>query len=99
MTNFKEISPEELEAEYDPEAIEEAEQIEPQQVDNVNSPFSFLLANMVSGGGRSRSERIRSKLLLIVACNYFASLALCSPPLRPLYEGKLAIILKVEAGN
>ena len=70
MTNFKEISPEELEAEYDPEAIEEAEQSEPQQVDNVNSPFSFLLANMVSGGGRSRSERIRSKLLL-VACKLF----------------------------
>ena len=65
MTNFKEISPEELDQEYDPEAIDEAEQIEPQYVDNVNSPFSFLLANMLSGGGRSRSERIRSKLPVV----------------------------------
>jgi len=66
MTNFKEISQEELDQaqDLDPDTIEEAEQIEPLHQDNVSSPFSFLLANMLSGGGRSRSERVRSKFVI-----------------------------------
>jgi hypothetical protein len=61
MTNFKEVHQEELDQEYSPEDIEDAEQIEPKQLENVNSPFAFLLSNMLTGGGRSRSEKVASE--------------------------------------
>ena len=61
MTSFQIISPEELDQEFSPEEIEDAEVIEPEHLDNVNSPFTFLLSNMLTGGGRSRSEKVASE--------------------------------------
>ena len=61
MTSFQIINADELEQEFSPEEIEDAEIIEPQHLDNVQSPFTFLLSNMLTGGGRSRSEKVASE--------------------------------------
>ena len=46
------ITLEELEQELSPEEIEESEQVEPKEIDNKNSPFAHMLANLLEGGGR-----------------------------------------------
>jgi len=38
--------------------IEESEYVECTQVETVNSPFAYLLANMLQGGGRNRRDMV-----------------------------------------
>lgn len=42
------------------EEIEESEYVECTQVETVNSPFAYLLANMLQGGGRNRRDMVSS---------------------------------------
>ncbi len=58
-----------LEEELSPEDIENSEQVEPKHVDNVNSPFSHLLNNLVSGGGRQGGLSDNTRLHLQPPCS------------------------------
>jgi len=58
MTSVCVVGLEELEQEFSPEEIEESEYVECTQVETVESPFSYLLANMLQGGGRNRRDMV-----------------------------------------
>ena len=58
MTSFSVLTKEELEQELSPEEIEEQDACLGQEVKEVDSPFSHLLSNLLSGGGRSRRSQI-----------------------------------------
>lgn len=58
MTSFKVLTKEELEQEVSPEEVEEQDACVGQEVKEVNSPFSHLLSNFLSGGGRERRNRV-----------------------------------------
>ncbi len=59
MTFFKVLTKELLEQAFSPEEIEEEDGCLSEEVKDVASPFSNLLSNLLSGGGRSRRGRIQ----------------------------------------
>ena len=57
------ITLEELEAEVNPDELDEFEAIEPKEVSNQNNPFANMLLNVLSGGGRQMKARALSEYL------------------------------------
>ena len=43
---------EQVSQELSPEEVDECDMVEPKQIDNVNSPFAHMMANLLQGGGR-----------------------------------------------
>ena len=59
MTSFKTVTEDDLNAEVSPEDIEGVDaNLEAEHVDEAQNPFAHLLKNLLSGGGRTRRERI-----------------------------------------
>ncbi len=59
------VNIEDLSQELSPEEIDEAEAIEPKEIDAVNSPYGQLLKNLLEGGGRStRGNRVRETAIV-----------------------------------
>ena len=59
MTAFTVLTREELDQALSPEEVEEQDAVLGQEVKEVSSPFSNLLSNLFSGGGRSRRDRVQ----------------------------------------
>ena len=55
------ITLEDLDAEVNPDELDEIEAVEPKQVSNQNNPFANMLLNVLAGGGRQRKAMAQSE--------------------------------------
>ena len=63
MTSFAVLSKEEFDQELSPDEIEEQENCNSEQINDLASPFSNFLKNLLGGGGRQRKTRIQGSIL------------------------------------
>ncbi len=64
-TGFDVVNQDELDQEFSPEEIEDAEACNSQEVKDVASPFANMLASLLSGGGRQRRQRVQGTINLV----------------------------------
>ena len=73
MTSFAVLTKEEIDQELSPDEIEEQENCNSEQINDLASPFSNFLKNLLGGGGRQRKTRIQGilKKFIFQKCSVF----------------------------